>query len=255
MLKAILFDFDDTLIDWSGFNGEWRVHERQRVRGVFDHIVSLNGNSHSFADFDTFFDKYMVQTRDAWIDGRSTLRAPHLGQIILATATECGLPDDMLDIATCLRTYDWQIIEGTHVFPDVPEALALFRSHGLKTCIVTNASQPISVRDREIEQHGLLDYFPDCRLAAADAGYLKPHPAIFKHALDCIGITPDEAVFVGDNPAADIAGAQGVGMKAVLRVKTPAQPLLSGLIIPDAAINSLLDLPSILDAWYPDWRT
>jgi FMN phosphatase YigB (HAD superfamily) len=106
----------------------------------------------------------------------------------------------------------------------------------------------------EIEAHGILVHFPDCRISAADVGYLKPHPAIFQAALDQVGATPDEAVFVGDNPIADIAGAQGAGMRAILRVTTPAPPMLSGLIVPDAAINSLAELPRILDEWYPGWR-
>jgi hypothetical protein len=30
--------------------------------------------------------------------------------------------------------------------------------------------------------------------------------------------------------------------------------MLSGLIVPDAAINSLEELPAILDDWFPGWR-
>ena len=33
-----------------------------------------------------------------------------------------------------------------------------------------------------------------------------------------MGISPEETVFIGDSPEADIAGARSVGMKAVLRV-------------------------------------
>ena len=50
------------------------------------------------------------------------------------------------------------------------------------------------------------------------------------------------------------AGAQAVGLKAVLRVTHPAPPMLSGLIVPDGAINSLFELPPLLDEWYPGWR-
>jgi hypothetical protein len=40
-------------------------------------------------------------------------------------------------------------------------------------------------------------------------------------------------------------------MKAVLRVLHKRQPLISGLIVPDAAVNSFDELPAILDDWYP----
>ena len=38
MLKAILFDMDDTLIDWSGFKLSWREREAIHLRGVYDYI-------------------------------------------------------------------------------------------------------------------------------------------------------------------------------------------------------------------------
>ena len=116
-----------------------------------------------------------------------------------------------------LQAYDWKVVPGTEVFPDVFPALDALRSRGICLGVVTNSSQPMSLRDRELRQHGLLPYFPDCRLAAADVGYLKPHPRIFQCALERIGVAPDEAVFVGDNPIADIGGALGAGMRAVQR--------------------------------------
>jgi putative hydrolase of the HAD superfamily len=111
------------------------------------------------------------------------------------------------------------------------------------------------IRDIEIGQHGLLPYFPDCRISAADVGYLKPHPTIFKAALKQLGVLPEETVFVGDNPTADIAGAQAVGLRAILRIAHRVPPMLSGLIIPDAAVNTLEEMPRILDNWYPGWRS
>jgi hypothetical protein len=43
-------------------------------------------------------------------------------------------------------------------------------------------------------------------------------------------------------------------MRGVLRITSPTPPMLSGLIIPDAAVNSLAELPPILDKWFPGWR-
>jgi putative hydrolase of the HAD superfamily len=111
------------------------------------------------------------------------------------------------------------------------------------------------LRDKELEDFDLLKYFDDCRFSAADVGYLKPHPRIFEAALDCIGSKPEETVFVGDSPVADVAGAQGAGIKAVLRVRKTMSPMLSGLIVPDHTVSSLAELPAILDRWYPGWRS
>ncbi len=68
-------------------------------------------------------------------------------------------------------------------------------------------------------------------------------------------MTPEEAIFIGDTPEMDIAGAQNIGMNAILRVKHPSPPLISGLIVPDGAINTLVELPAVLDELYPGWAS
>ena len=251
MLKAILFDLDDTLLDWSGFNQEWPSFERQYLRRVFDYVGTV---TIPLLDFDSFVTAFHSRVREAWRAGRGTLIAPNIGMEMVAVAEAEGAPKGALTVEGCLAAYDWHAVPGTKLFPEVPEAMALIREQGVKTAIVTNAAQPMYLRDVEIEEHGLLTYFPDCRVSAADAGYLKPHPSIFQLALDQLGVTAEEAVFVGDNPVADIAGAQAVGMQAVLRITKPVPPMLSGLIIPDAAVNTMDELPHILDEWFPDWR-
>jgi putative hydrolase of the HAD superfamily len=65
--------------------------------------------------------------------------------------------------------------------------------------------------DRVFEDLGIRDLFP-CIIDSSCEGVLKPDPRIFQAALDRMGIRPDEAVFVGDNPGRDMEGAKGVGM-------------------------------------------
>lgn len=250
-LKAVLFDLDDTLLDWSDVYTDWAAYEYPFLRRVFDYICR---EVHPLRDVQPFVDEFHARTREGWTAGRGTFIAPHLGKILVKSAEAVGVPAGLLDAEECLKVYGWRAVPGSRLFPEVPHILSLLHHNGIKVGIVTNAYQPMWVRDVELEQHGLLRYFPDCRISAADVGYLKPHPAIFKAALDLIGIEPGEAVFVGDNPTADVAGAQAAGLHAVLRVTRSPQLMLSGLIIPDAALNSLEELPDILDDWYPGWR-
>jgi putative hydrolase of the HAD superfamily len=102
---------------------------------------------------------------------------------------------------------------------------------------------------------GLLPYFSACRFAAVDAGYLKPHPAIFQTALNCLGVSPQEAVFVGDNMDADVVGAQNAGMRGILR-RIPVRPLAdsNGHRGPDGIVDTLWEMLPLLDLWYPGWR-
>lgn len=171
----------------------------------------------------------------------------------MGTLKRLGVATDSLDVDEVLRAYDWNVVPGTVVFPDVPPMLDVLRQAGIRLGIVTNASQPMAMRDAELKAHGLINYFPDCRLSAADAGYLKPDRRIFTCALERLGTTPKETVFIGDNPDADIAGALSVGMKAVLRVSEHAAEngAFAGY---QPRLHSFEQLPGILDQWYPGWR-
>jgi FMN phosphatase YigB (HAD superfamily) len=52
--------------------------------------------------------------------------------------------------------------------------------------------------------------------ASARVGFEKPHPEIFRYALEQAGVRPEEAIHVGDHIDADVQGAQGVGIFPVL---------------------------------------
>ncbi len=249
MLKAVLFDLDDTLLDWSGFELDWSIMERKHLRGVFDYI---RAEIHPLNDFDAYCAEFSTRMLAAWTAARGTMRAPNLGVVLTETSVGFGVPSASLDARRCLEAYQWEMIPGTRIFPEVPQTLKLLREQGLKIGIVTNAHQPMWIRDIEIREHGIYDFFPDCRISAADVGYLKPHPVIFQTALKCVGTKPDETVFVGDDFNADIVGAQKAGIKAVLR-RHAHRPPVSG-IHPDGAITTMDELPGILDSWYPGWR-
>jgi putative hydrolase of the HAD superfamily len=252
MLKAIIFDMDDTLVDWSQRSQDWREYERQHLQLVFNYVAK---EVHPITLLDEFCDAALRLYRDAWLDSERGLRAPHRGKVMSRALESIGVPANLINIEACLRAYDWQPVGGVVPYPDAAEILPVLVKHGVKIGLVTNTDLPMWMRDRELEAFGLLGHFADCRISAADAGYLKPHPAIFEAALKCLDVRVDEAVFIGDNPEADIAGAQSIGMRAVLRVGKRVPPMLSGLIVPDGAINSLHDLLPLLDRWYPGWRS
>jgi putative hydrolase of the HAD superfamily len=242
---------DDTLIDWSQRTQDWYEYERQHLGQVFDYIAR---EVHPVRAPEDFYEAARVLAREAWLEAERGLRAPNLGTVMSKALEQIGVPVNLIDAEACLRAYDWQPIGGVAVYPDAAEVLPILVAHGVKIGLITNAYQPMWMRDRELEAFGLLTHFANCRLSAADVGYLKPHPAIFQAALECLGVQSDEAVFIGDNPEADVAGAQSVGMKAVLRIARRAPPMISGLIIPDGAINSLHEFLPMLDTWYPGWR-
>lgn len=250
-LKGVLFDFDDTLIDWSGVQLSWYELEAPRLMRV--HAYAHSRLRRKVGDAMRLVDLYQERTVEAWMQARDSLIAPNMPNILFSAMRELGIDCDQLDREDVLRVYDWKVVPGTVVFPDVIPMLKTLQAAGLKLGIVTNASQPMAMRDAELAGHGLIEYFPDCRLAAADTGFLKPHRLMFEAALARFGTTPEETVFIGDNPTADVEGALAVGMRAVQRInrrRTLREPANGA----NASLHSLAELPAILDGWYPDWR-
>jgi HAD superfamily hydrolase (TIGR01549 family) len=249
MLKAVLFDMDDTLLDWSGHKTDWTITERKHLAKVLNYLRQF----HPLDDHEAYMLEVRRRTIDAWTAARNDMRSPNLGTVLVDAAVAMGVPPEHLDVRRLLEAYEWGALEGTAIFPDVPILLKLLHEHNIKVGIVTNAYQPMWLREVELRDLELLDYFPDCRLSAADVGYLKPHPIIFQTALDCLGTTPEQTVFVGDDIEADIAGAKAAGMRAVLRL-TRNNRHVEAAVLPDAKITSFEELPALLDEWYPGWR-
>jgi HAD superfamily hydrolase (TIGR01549 family) len=251
MLKAVLFDLDDTLIDWSQINnGEWDDLQLNQLYGVFDYLCEC----HPLEGRQDFIQEFRTRSMQAWMSAQDNLIAPNVSKVLLDTALALGVPQDRVSAQPLMEAYRLGVITSAELFPEVKDVLSDLRDSGLQLGIVTNAYQPMWVRDIELEAFGLTEFFPECRLSAADHGYLKPHRSIFEAALKCLGIQPEEAVFVGDNLEADIAGAQGAGIHGVLRILKHRPVLLDGTIEPDSMLNSLTELPAILDQYFPGWN-
>lgn len=252
MLKAVLFDLDHTLIDWDQAS-PWEKFQMERFQRILDHLHS-NGHPPNGATAQGALAAFQVHLGAEWDNARATLNAPSLWRAVTNALIDVGVPESCIDIAEVVEVYDWQLRDGEVAFPDVPEVLPQLVEAGLVLGIVTNASQPMIYRDRELAALDLIDWFPTCRISAADVGFIKPHRAIFDHALALIGAEPHEAVFIGDNLFADVKGAQGVGMRGVWRENDRGEALDDGTIIPDGTITTLHDVLPLLDTWFPGWR-
>jgi REG-2-like HAD superfamily hydrolase len=134
-----------------------------------------------------------------------------------------------------------------HVFPDVLPALDAMQTAGLRLGVVSNWgwAAPELLQTLELARHF------EVMSISARVGYQKPHPAIFEHALELLEVGPEEAIHVGDDAEADVAGARRAGIEPVLidRRGRSHPPLGSGGPIDGATIigdfGDLLDLLSI----------
>jgi HAD superfamily hydrolase (TIGR01509 family) len=98
------------------------------------------------------------------------------------------------------------------VMPRVPAALGRLRDLGLKLVVVSNSDGTV---EQSLIAAGLRPYF-HAVVDSAIAGYEKPDPRIFTHALGIAGSHPDRTLHVGDIYHADIVGARDAGIHAVM---------------------------------------
>lgn len=90
-----------------------------------------------------------------------------------------------------------------------------------------------------------LDEVFEAILISVEFGRRKPHPAIFRGALDRLGASPSEALHIGDAYAEDVAGARAAGIDvAWVNPKGAAVP--GGGPRPTYTIDQLTDLRTVL---------
>ncbi|WP_373544318.1 HAD family hydrolase [Chamaesiphon sp.] len=93
----------------------------------------------------------------------------------------------------------------------------------------------------EIDGLGIHDYF-DIMLISEVEQVRKPQPEIFQRALDRLGVAATDSVFVGDNPTADILGANSIEMWTMWKRNSHwLEPKEA-----DVVIDELSEIPSIL---------
>ncbi len=92
---------------------------------------------------------------------------------------------------------------------------------------------------------GIRDLF-DCIVDSARVGATKPDPRIFHAALDRMGVAPEEAVYIGDNPFRDMEGAKGVGMPHIWLVGRTDRDDLTPCCPGDPVIRSLEEVPDLI---------
>jgi HAD superfamily hydrolase (TIGR01509 family) len=132
---------------------------------------------------------------------------------------EAGVPPERLDeVRETLRRLHAERHLWCGIAPDTHDALARLRAAGLRLGVVSNSDGRV---EEALEAAGLRDYF-DVVVDSTLAGVEKPDPAIFRPALEALGVPPEDALYVGDLYEVDVMGARAAGMPAVLLVAEDA---------------------------------
>ena len=97
-------------------------------------------------------------------------------------------------------------------YPEVTEVLDRLEAEGYRLGIVSNWSWNLRQR---VAQVGL-DGYMEIVWGSAYAGCHKPHPGIFRQALEQMALSPGQVLYVGDSYQHDVVGARNAGLDVVL---------------------------------------
>jgi len=206
--KAVIFDWDGTLVDTA--EASFRCYVR------------------TFESYSMTFDRetYARTYSPNWYH---TFRCMGLAEEHWAEADERWLSH--------FAAEKIELIDGAG---EVIEALT---SRGIAAGIVTSGSRGRVIR--ELHEYGLAPHFSHC-VFGSDVVNKKPHPEGLLVCLDRLGVSPDDAVYVGDSPEdMSMARAAGVFSVAVPGAYPNREALLA--VGADVLLDSLRDLHGILD--------
>lgn len=208
MLKAVLFDYGKTLVEFDYPETELLVAMRDAVpllgpgapdaeTAVSEVLLPLERELETLGEDEV---DYLQVYERAW--RRAGVDAPR---------------------AVLYRVLDReQQVWDAHVrpLPDALPTLAGLRERGLRTAIASNAPFPPEMMRRQMRRLGFLDAV-DAVVLSAEVGRRKPAPELYRAGLQAVGVGPDEALYVGDRLSEDYDGPRRVGMRALLLSSSP----------------------------------
>jgi putative hydrolase of the HAD superfamily len=241
-LQAVLFDLGDTLVDLGEGRGDYEARVRVRADRVW---VALAAAGRAPTDREAFAAHLAHETEARYQAYTAQQRGVDIYTVMAEIFADDGIAVEPELLQACGDAYGRG--DGPHASlrTGAREALDWLRAAGMRLGVISNTIQPGRNLDAGLARRGLLDYFT-VRIYSSDAGFAKPHPALFRAALAALDTPAERAVYVGDRLVADIGGAQGAGMRGVLIV-APHRPEQHPTIRPDATIQELLELPAALE--------
>ncbi|WEJ58102.1 HAD family hydrolase [Devosia sp. FJ2-5-3] len=233
MIRAVLFDLDDTIIfSYANPAPAWRAVAEEFSAHLGD--APIDAVAKALADSTATFLSDDENRRRWRLEAVATRRAvvrdalvnagfPHLG----ALAPQIG------DRYAAYRE------ENMYLYPDALEVIDSFRDRGVKLGLVTNGAT--EVQNWKIDSFGLRDRFDHFQVEE-EAGYGKPDGRAYVETLAALDVSPEDAIMVGDDLVWDVLAPKRLGMKGVWCNRFELALPASAEAIPDRVITRLSEL-------------
>jgi HAD superfamily hydrolase (TIGR01549 family) len=199
MIKAVIFDFGQTLVDSAaGF----RKAEKEAQDKLFKNL--------SLSDHENFLSIYR-RLRQEFHDRSEFSRRSLFNEVYYYY---CSAVDEKL--LEQWETEYWETVKAhTQIFPETEAMLTSLIAH-YSVALITNTQGQRTSKAHRIGLFPELEKFFKVIVVAGEGGIPpKPDPEPFRRCLAKLGVVPGEAVYVGDDYRIDICGAQDAGLHAV----------------------------------------
>jgi len=193
MIKAVLFDLDNTLIDFMRMK-----KEASRAAAYAMVEAGLQMDKEDLAEkLFNYYLRYGIESNDAFMKYLMK-EFRKIDYCVLAAAVNAYLKEKYLHLDP---------------YPGVVEILDKLRKRNLKLAVVSDGLRLKAWM--RLNAAGIDHYF-DTVIAFEDTGKRKPAPEPFLMACERLDVKPQECLMVGDWPERDIKGAKALGMKTCL---------------------------------------
>lgn len=190
MIRAVVFDLDDTLVDsWSRFDGG--MLPLLDAEGIAYHREEMIAKMH-----------------------------PQGVPPTAALFCEMGVPGTVEEVTRRLEEGMYrEYAHNIRLMPGAEAYLSHLREQGVRLFVLT--ASPHSITDPCLKNNGVLDWFERV-WTVEDYGMGKSNPLLFEKVVADIGLPADEILYFEDNPVAAVnAMAAGIQVCGVLCPHTP----------------------------------
>ncbi|MBW2991665.1 TIGR02253 family HAD-type hydrolase [Candidatus Woesearchaeota archaeon] len=190
MIKAVIFDLDNTLIDFMRFK---EVSCSNAVDAMIDAGLKIPKKKALDVIY-RLYEKYSMED-------------PKIFQHFLKKVTGRV---DYRELAYAINAYRTARTAVLTPFPGTKRTLIKLKEKGMKLAIITDA--PKLKAWLRLSAMKIDDFF-DVVVAKEDTGRAKPSRLPFRAVLKQLDLKPEQCLMVGDMPQKDIKGARSLGIK------------------------------------------
>lgn len=197
MRKAVFLDYTGTIIQEGG----------EELKAVVTRVCRSSSLHDPQAVLRVWWG-FVKQCEETYCGAHYCTEDEIVDQALRHFTEQYGLRENLGELHALIQAF-WV---NAPLFPDVA---AFCADCPLPFYVISNNG--IAYVERAMERSGL---HPAGIITADMVRAYKPHPEIFRHALEVSGCAPQEAIHIGDSYSSDVAGARAAGIAPVLIQRT-----------------------------------